>query len=306
MNGAVLITGANGFLGRRCVERFARSGHDIVAVWHTNDSHLRAPVLPNVRYERCDLTDARAVRSLITRFPVESVLHAAAILPDGRPGYLSRAALSNVFATACLAEAAAEAGCKWFAYCSSISVYDGLAPGDDGWTEDVSITPASAYAWSKYAGEECVRLCCDAASLRAVALRLAGVHGPGRNGGCIFHMMRAAVRGEPLIVNNADQRFQFLFVDDAAAMIETALRLPQPANFECVNVASHEVPTLRHIAEAIVGVANSRSEIRFGNTTPFGAQIMNLDRMIRRFGREVSTLEARLEQMYRYFETTGA
>lgn len=305
MSGAVLITGANGFLGRRCVEQFAKAGRDVVAVWHTNDRHLGQAALSNVRYERCDLTDAEAVRSLFAKAPVESVLHAAAVLPDGEPGYLSRAALSNVVATASIAEAAVEAGCTRFAYCSSISVYDGLTPVDGGWTEDVSIRPASAYAWSKYAGEECVRLSCAVAPLRAVALRLAGIHGSGRNGGCIFHMMRAAVRGEPLLVNNADQPFQFLFVDDAAAMIETALSETQAAGCERLNIASHDVATLRHLAQAIVSAANSHSEIRQGSVSAHGAPIMNLERMARRLGRDVPTLETRLEQMYHHLAETG-
>ncbi len=301
MSGALLITGANGFLGRRCVERFAQSGKDVVAVWHNNDSHVGKPDPANIRYERCDLTDSEAVKALFTKLRIESVLHTAAVLLDGKAGFLHRAVLSNVLATANLAEAAADIGCRQFVYCSSISVYEDLPYDAQGWTENVHVQPKSYYGWSKYAGEECVRLVCGMSFLRGIALRLAGIHGSGRMSGCVYHMMRAAARGEPVMVNSARQRFQLLFIEDAVDALQAVFGAEMPESFQCMNIASHLVPKLSDLAERIIDISDSRSEIRFGNTIPGGEQIMNVDSMMRRLAPESPSLDSRLRHIHSNF-----
>ena len=181
MSGAILITGANGFFGSHCVERYSQEfDTKVIAIWQSNKDRLLVSPPANIHYVQCDLTDQQAVQALFSKWEVDRVFHAAALLPDGGPGYLHRAVSSNIVATANLVECAAKAGCRRFVYCSSISVYGSVPCPDSGWEEDIKVAPSCIYGWSKYAGEECLRIETSLNGLIGVSLRLAGIHGLGR------------------------------------------------------------------------------------------------------------------------------
>jgi len=262
----LLVTGANGLLGARCIERYAGvCEQEVVAVWHSKQERLLPAAPVHVHYQRCDLTDKSEVETLFNRWKIERVLHAAALLPDDERGYFARAVRANVAATANLAECARDHGCTRFVYCSSASVYDGASCRADGWQENDPVRPSGHYAWTKFAGEECVRLCVGERGVHGVVLRLAGIHGPGRTGGAVFRMIRAAQAGGALSVSNPKNRFQLLFVDDAVDAVIAALQRPMSAPYLCINVASHLVPSLNDLAERIVAVCGSQSSIEVGS-----------------------------------------
>jgi UDP-glucose 4-epimerase len=111
-------TGANGYLGAHCVERWARaSTREMVATWHSDREHLVASPPPHLHYEQCDLTDARAVDALFTQWNISDVVHIAALVPDGESHYLRRAVSANVAATAHLVDFEAGVRNSDAAYC---------------------------------------------------------------------------------------------------------------------------------------------------------------------------------------------
>jgi UDP-glucose 4-epimerase len=299
MSGAILITGANGYLGSKCIENFARlPDREIVATWHSGTDRLLQPPPSHVHYERSDLTDRAQLRSLLQRWRVQTVIHTAALLPDEGADYLVRAVQANVAATANLAQSAAEEGCARFVYCSSISVYGTSACPHAGWNEVDPVAPSTSYGWSKYAGEECVRLCAAArAGFSAMSLRLAGIHGQGRCRGALFHMTRAALAGEPLVVNGSTGRFQLLFLSDAVNAIRAAAERHPSNSFERINVASEVFPSLRQMAEGVIQACRSKSEIRMIAGTENGEQLMNTDRMKAFLVRPTAALAAQVREI---------
>lgn len=294
----LLVTGANSLLGARCVERFARvAGDEILAVWHDGRDRLLSNPPGHVQYERCDLTDRSQVEQLFARSKIERVLHAAALLPDDRPGYLARAVRANVLATADLAECARSHGCRRFVYCSSISVYGAAPCGNGGWREVDAVRPAGDYGWSKFAGEECVRLCVErGGGMEGVSLRLAGLHGPGRAGGVVYHMLRAAKANQPLQVYHPRNRFQLLFLDDAVDAVGATLQQPMPAPYCCINVASHVLPSMKELAERIIAICNSRS-IAWLVEADGGEQIMNTTAATQLLALHPPAIDSRLREM---------
>ncbi|MBK8523285.1 MAG: SDR family oxidoreductase [Betaproteobacteria bacterium] len=108
-----------------------------------------------------------AVRTMFGEQRIDAVVHAAAALPDGTPNYFRTALSVNVQGTANLVSAASEAGCARFVYCSSVSVYG--TTNDEGalFSETDLPSPEDVYAWSKWAGEEYVRLSCRKGDMMA-------------------------------------------------------------------------------------------------------------------------------------------
>jgi UDP-glucuronate 4-epimerase len=261
MSKAILITGANGFLGSSLVKRYYQTSEtEIIAVWKSSNYRISSPP-PHIHYVQCDLTDQLAVQELFKRWSVDRVFHAAALLPDEEADYLNRAMHSNIIATANLVECAANAGCKRFVFCSSISVYGSAPCPDTGWKEYSHLSPTSIYGWTKQAGEEILRIATSLSGLTGVSLRLAGIHGRGRNKGVIYNLMEAALDGKPINIDDSKNRFQLLFLDDAVELSMRALKFELQQPYRCFNTSSHVFPSIRHMAEQIVCLLGSTSQI---------------------------------------------
>jgi UDP-glucuronate 4-epimerase len=282
MSPALLITGANGYLGSHCVERYSQTSEtEVIAVWQSNKDRLLVSPPSNVHYVQCDLTDQLAVQELFSRWKIDRVFHAAALLPDQDPDFLHRAIYSNIVATANLVECATKAGCRRFVYCSSISVYGSAPCSDNGWEEDSKVAPSCIYGLTKYAGEECLRIATSLSELKGVSLRLAGIHGRGRYGGVVYNLMKDACDGKPLTINNPNNRFQLLFIDDAIEFTVRALESAMQQPYRCFNTASHVFPSTRFMAEQIIALCRSKSQIlpSFMNTNK--ESLMNTNEIIK-------------------------
>ncbi len=292
----ILVTGANGYLGSRVVERCAAlSDVHVDAVWHARDDSLARNA--NVQHHRCDLADRDAVARLFAAARVDAVIHTAALLPDGGPQYLSRAVTANVLGTAHLGECAAAAGVRRFVYCSSISVYGATPRPEAGWTEESVAAPVSPYGWSKFVGEECVRLACADSGLTGLSLRLAGIHGGPRRSGVLYQFMMAAAANKPLTVNDAGAPFQILFLGDAVDALWSAVSAPVDTPYVRINVASHVAPSMRRLAEDVVAAAGSPSTINDGAPGDGVGHVMNTDLMARLLRTRPEPLESRLRDL---------
>jgi nucleoside-diphosphate-sugar epimerase len=199
---------------------------------------------------------------------------------------------ANVLATANVAAAAAESGCRSFVYCSSIAVY-GRVKAEE---VDESVVPApdGPYGWSKLAGEQ-VALAAGGGMAVAV-LRLAGVHGAGRTSGAVFAMLRAATSGDPLSVTEPESRFRFVFVDDVVAAIASLLA-SDPAPTGVFNVGGADVMTLREMAERVRSLTGSSSPIHCATGAPARSEVVTCERLEARLGFAPEPFEVHLRRM---------
>jgi UDP-glucuronate 4-epimerase len=298
MRSRILITGANGYLGSACVSKLARvTTNEVVAVWHAKRDRLMEGQPSHVHYVLCDLTNRSDVEHLFRELEIDTVVHTAALLPESSSEYFHRATLSNIVATENLVDCAATFGCTRFVYCSSISIYGDTPLPDGGWKESQPVKPSSVYGWSKYTGEECVRIRSAEGGLSAVSLRLAGIHGPGRETGIVFHAMRAALANQPIELTAGETPFQFLFVGDAVQGILAAISVPLNNAYRPINVASHTYPGLSAVAEHIVGYCDSTSRVSAVAAPSSAPQIMNTRRMTEELGLSPASIDASLQEM---------
>ena len=97
--------------------------------------------------------------------------------------------------------------------------------------------------------------------MRGIALRLSGLHGPGRQNGGFFNMAMAASRGDSIVIRNNGVPFQFLALSDAVAAVLQCIPRDSEVveNYSVINVASMTVPSISTIAEAAVKMAVDRN-----------------------------------------------
>jgi dTDP-4-dehydrorhamnose reductase len=195
----ILVTGANGILGRALRERLA--GGNTVYLWGRGEA---------------DVTDEGAVRAAGRGLDFDTVIHAAAYTNvDGAESEPAMALSVNRDGTRHVAALARERGAV-FVYVSSDYVFDGTKGAP--YVEEDPPHPLSAYGASKLAGE--------AAALDSGApclvVRTSWLFGPGGKN-FVDTIAAKALRGEPLQVVD-DQRGAPTYARDLAHGIEVLLR----------------------------------------------------------------------------------
>lgn len=200
----VLVTGAQGFLGRYVVADWlgadeatevtglGRSPRDDAVFTHEvgwRGRRWAAPVTEDLaaalesdryQYVSADLTDTAALTSLVGQLRPDVVIHLAGSLRDEPPEQLVR---SNVGGLVSLLEAVVGSGIDppRMVLCSSGSVY-GSVPGRPlPLQEDMACAPLDPYSVSKRAAEDMGRILVRASGLRASWARVFNPVGPGQD-----------------------------------------------------------------------------------------------------------------------------
>lgn len=285
MNRALLVTGADSFIGSAFIRRWVGySDVPIVATYRNARARRADSATGNPHYVRCDLADPAAVDRLFTDFDFETIVHVAGARPVGNAPLLGSAATRDTIqTTATLLDAAARGHCKKFVFTSAIGVYDGVEQPADGFREDMALASSSIFGWSKLAAEDLMRLCANG-DMKLVTLRLPGVHGWGKNQGVVYAMLQRALRDAPLSINEPQSQFRLVFIDDAVEAMVLAIKHDPKSSYACYNIAGDEIITLPQLAAEIISVTGSKSPVNTCENAPIRYQVLNTDRARRELG----------------------
>jgi nucleoside-diphosphate-sugar epimerase len=274
----VLVTGASGLIGRHAVSELRRRGESIRTFQRTPQRTPSPPscetsgepplehVVGDVRTDGAELVAAAA--------GCRAIVHLAGRgdVGESRRDPLGYAALNATGALHAL-EAARTVGAT-FVLASSQRVYP-LQPGRA--REDHVLAPDSPYGYAKWVAELWCRMASEQYGLTTRVLRFFSVYGPGQqpNGGSgvVTIFARAALAGQPLIVQSAGQR-DFTDARDVARGLALAVDLPPDEQHRVINVATGAGTTFLDLARRITGIARSTSPIDVRITEPVGSDLV--------------------------------
>jgi nucleoside-diphosphate-sugar epimerase len=245
--GPVLITGANGFLGREIVAQAVHSGMQVRAT----DCVPRSPV-SSLDYFAADILEPDSLAPLLCGVAV--VVHVAGLAHIFSKSKVKVAPFKavNETGTANVARAAAKAGVRHFILISSVSVYGGSR--NDG-AEDSGYCPQGPYAHSKYQAEQRAIEIAEASGMALTILRLATLFGEGDPGN-VARLMRSIDRGRFIWVGNGSNRKSLLHREDAARACLKVIQNPA-SGVNIYNVSSPPC-TMREVVEGLAGALNRR------------------------------------------------
>ncbi|HXZ15469.1 MAG TPA: SDR family NAD(P)-dependent oxidoreductase [Roseiarcus sp.] len=234
---SALVTGTAGFIGFHFARRLIAEGARVVGLDNLNDYYSVAlkearlnelAAAPNFRFERCDIADHDAIRSIFDSLKPEFVAHFAAqagvrhSLVDPR-AYVR----SNVDGFLAILEACRARPVRHLIYASSSSVYgaDSKVPFAE---TDPAVAPVSLYAATKRANELMAETYAHLFGVPATGLRLFTVYGPwGRPDMAYFSFTKAAFEGRTIhVYNNGRMRRDFTYVDDVIEAVRRLLDQP--------------------------------------------------------------------------------
>ena len=265
----VLITGGAGFIGSHLTDAFLAQGEEVTILDVASDAKVRQNLdNPRFRYVRDSVLNREILEGLCAWSDV--VYHFAAVV--GVEHYVGdpyQVLNVNVNGTQTVLNAAFKVRRKVI-FSSSSEVY-GRSP-DTPFREDGDRVLGSTridrwcYSTSKAVGEHfCFAY--HKMGLPVVVLRFFNVYGPRLDrmdvGRVISIFMGQLLRGEPLtVIGNGEQTRCFTYVDDAVRAI-TAAGVVKDAVGEVINIGSEHEVSIRHLAELMIRLSDSPSEIKF-------------------------------------------
>jgi nucleoside-diphosphate-sugar epimerase len=244
----VLVTGANGFIGRALCRRLVAEGYGVRALLRPGSDPGGLDTLPALEIVYGDVLSRESLVPAVLGAP--HVVHLAAATAAGRDGTYARI---NVEGTRNVVDAAAAAGVERFVFMSSLAAQGPSTPGQ-AHARPGGEQPMDSYGRSKLEAEAIVQ---GGLGPRATVLRPAIAYGP--DSADVVQVIRW-VRSRVLpIVPSLE--LSFVHVDDLVSLTLLALGAEGPA-FGPYFVSDGEVQTMERVVDRLEGLISERPALR--------------------------------------------
>lgn len=256
----VLVTGADGFVGRWLAEHLEASGDE---VWQATGGRTGE----SVRRRPMDVLDRASVQTTIGWADPEAIYHLAAVAfgPDANAD-LAHAIDVTVRGTGFLLEAAAAMKQSPIVLIPSSSEVYGPSEHAE-LDESLETTPVSLYGATKLAQESLALTFHRAEMLRVVVARAFNHIGPGQRESFVVPSFAAQLaeiaggRAEPILhVGNLESIRDFTDVRDVVRAYRMLAAGPHAG--EPINVASGRPVAIRYVLEELVAVSGLDVSVR--------------------------------------------
>src|ERR1035437_5277937 len=247
----VLMTGANGFVGRNVAPVLAANGMIVRRAMRTPSSAPNTVVIDSIGPET-NWEDALV--------GVDAVLHLAARVHHLREEHAAEIySPINTDGTLYLARCAAKAGVRQFIYLSTVLVNGSSTDGRPPFREEDPVVPRGVYGLSKAAAEAGLEAIAKDTDMSIAVIRPPLIYGAGALGN--FRLLVAtAKRGIPLPFGSIHNRRAFLGVENLASFIVHRLTHPG-GKFDVFLVADDEQVSTPEFVRRIAKALGKKSRI---------------------------------------------
>lgn len=224
----ILVTGANGFVGRILCVALAHSGRTVVAATR----HTLPEMVPNISNFKISTlaADTNWQHGLLG---CDAIVHLAArvhVMSDTAIDPLTEFRRVNVDGTLNLARQAAAAGVRRFVFISSIKVNGESTRLGQAFAADDVPGPQDPYSISKHEAELGLRQLAAETHMEVVIIRPPLVYGPGVKANFQRMMQWLRTGGVPLPLGAIHNKRSLIALDNLVDLIVTCLDHPAAAN----------------------------------------------------------------------------
>jgi nucleoside-diphosphate-sugar epimerase len=261
----ILVTGSSGTIGTRLCEKLLENGHEVIGAdwepckWNQVVEDLRIDI---------DLRHKEEFDKLPT--DVDLIIHLAANARVYELVENPDRAMDNFIDTFNILEHARKNNIKRMMFASSRETYGNIhLPDGEKYTEDKAhfMTCESPYTASKIGGEalfEAYKRCYD---IDTIIFRFSNVYGMYDDSIRVVPLFyRQAKANEPMKVFGKDKCLDFTYIDDCIDGIVKATENFESAKNDTYNLAFGEGTTIMKLAESVIELLGSSSEIEATNS----------------------------------------
>lgn len=235
----IMVTGANGFIGRRLTCELLAQGIEVTALLRRPDGFVSSDILTVCHVSSFDITQLSKVNFL----GVDCLIHLAArahILSDSSIEPLAEFRKVNTEATLHLARMAAASGVKRFIFLSSIGV-NGIS-NTSPFTIFDKPNPSEHYAISKLEAEIGLSQISADTGMDLVIIRPPLVYGPNAPGN-FSKLCKLTQKNLPLPLGAIHNKRSLVALDNLIDLIVTCIDHPNAANQTFLVSDDHDVST---------------------------------------------------------------
>ncbi len=257
----ILVTGGAGFIGSHLVERLVEEGHNVTVLdILRNGNKIPEETLKNIKLIVGDVRDENTV--LDSARGCRVIYHLAAMLGVD---IIAKCPVETMdteyFGLKNSVRAALEYSADKIIYSSTSGVY-GKEAIMHALDEKFPASPNSSYSIAKRFCELYLKSIFQETGLNSFALRFFNVYGPRQDSRMVIpRFIEQAQNNEPITVYKpGTQTRDFTYIDD---VVESMTRVMNKLNgHDVMNVAYQEEYTIKHVADEIKKLMNSKSEVR--------------------------------------------
>jgi len=268
----ILITGGAGFIPSSMADRLLQDPENtlVLADNFLTGKHENIPSSPNCRFVHCDVNNYDEIAPVFSMLPFDYVFHYAAVVGVQRTLDHPIMVLDDIQGIKNILNLSKRTGVKRVFYASSSEVYGEPVhlPQNEHTTPLNSRLP---YAIVKNVGESYFRSYQQEFGLEYTIFRFFNTYGPKQSTDFVMaRFIRAALNNEPItLYGDGSQTRTFCYIDDNIDACYNALINHSIVN-DVVNVGNDVITTISQLAETIIRLTGSRSEIVYLPSLPDG------------------------------------
>ena len=257
MNNSILITGANGFVGKALFNYLYKKKMNVHGVVRGDNQN---------NYEETNLKvlthiNAKTNWDLYLK-EVDTVIHTAGYskFPFNNDKDVSKLYDVNVFGTHNLAKQAAKYGVKKFIYISSIKVHGENTKPGFSFKNDSVYNPQDVYALSKVKAEEGLKKIRETSNLDIIIIRPPLIYGKGLKSN-LLKLIYAVKIGVPLPFKNITKnKISLLSIDNLNNFIYKCINHKKVLNMNFV-ISDNKTISTKYLIEEIALVLNRKASL---------------------------------------------
>ncbi len=260
----ILFTGGAGFIGNYFVGKLVGLGHDVTVLdILKRGNKLDSSLLGEIELVKGDVRDKELVVKSAKK--ADLIFHFAAVLgvdivADNPVETMETETLGmqNVI------DAAIVNGTQKVVYASTSGVY-GKGAIEQAVHEDFDVSPKSSYAIAKRFNEIYLASLYEEKKLESISLRFFNVYGPKQDNRMVIpRFFEQAMSNRPLTVyGTGNQTRDFTYLDDV--FVATMKLIEKSSGAGIYNISRESDYTIKELAERIVSLTGSKSQIQFMN-----------------------------------------
>ncbi len=261
MGSRILVTGANGTIGRAFLSILSQSKSHKVKAQVRNKRQTRASIGDVIDLTKIELLEADFTMCLDQDYDklvkdTDTVIHAGGLVHNPNASY-QEFDVVNTRATLALAQACDRANVANFIFLSTAGVY-GNGPFINC-DENFPLNPITPYASSKAA---CERVLADFADKfsKLLVFRLGLVYGPGDRGN-VLALIKEVKNNRYLHIGKGDTQKSMIYSEDAAKILLDSLKV-SVSGFNIFNLANPNPVSIKELTEEIASILKTNKKIQ--------------------------------------------
>jgi len=261
----ILITGAAGFIGSALAGNLIKNKDYFVVIADnlSTGSIANIPKAQNCLFIKCDVNNYKEIASLMERFSFDYVFHYAAVVGVLRTIQYPKMVIDDINGLQNVFELSRKTNVKRIIFSSSSEVY-GEPVHLPQHEYETPLNSKLPYAVIKNLGECFCRSYKQEFGLDYTILRFFNTYGPRQSSDFVMSkFIHLALKNEPItIYGDGSQTRTFCFINDnidfTIEIFEKGLLLN-----DVVNVGNETLTTIKELADIIIEITGSKSEIKY-------------------------------------------